>query len=188
MNFEQSTEILRKCGSKPTREEQPATFEERTDKLRRVLHEDEPLVFDESLGELEAIQIREDVLNVCDEVDDLRRKLTSAESRIAQLRSQLDDAHKEIDRLDWLVKRETGVWLETRDANKQLRKEVENLAKVIFAGTNYIADSEQCPQTVWFANGRKVTIEHTPVKSEIEGGDAYLEITNEKHPSFGGSQ
>jgi hypothetical protein len=43
--------------------------------------------------------------------------------RIAELRSQLDTAQKEVDRLDWLVKRETGTWLETRDANQRLTED-----------------------------------------------------------------
>lgn len=51
-------------------------------------------------------------------------------------------------------------------------------------GGNYIADDEVHPTTVWFANGRKVSIEHTEVKNEIEGGDAYLQIERELHPAF----
>jgi len=51
-------------------------------------------------------------------------------------------------------------------------------------GGNYIADHDTYPQTVWFANGRRVSIDHTEVKSEIKGGDAYLQIDRFMHPAF----
>lgn len=51
-------------------------------------------------------------------------------------------------------------------------------------GGNYIADDDTFPTTVWFANGRKVSIDHTEVKNEIRGGDAYLTIERELHPAF----
>ena len=53
-------------------------------------------------------------------------------------------------------------------------------------GGNYIADHDTYPQTVWFANGRRVSIDHTEVKSEIEGGRAYLQIDRNLHPAFQG--
>lgn len=51
-------------------------------------------------------------------------------------------------------------------------------------GGNYIADREQMPTEVWFANGRHVEIEYSAVKSEIEGGKAYLVIDRKPHPAF----
>ncbi len=53
-------------------------------------------------------------------------------------------------------------------------------------GGNYIADHDTYPQTVWFANGRRVSIDHTEVKNEIEGGRAYLQIDRNLHPAFRG--
>jgi hypothetical protein len=43
-----------------------------------------------------------------------------AGERNAELSRQRNDLAAEVDRLDWLVKRETGTWLETRDANQRL--------------------------------------------------------------------
>jgi hypothetical protein len=55
-------------------------------------------------------------------------------------------------------------------------------------GGNYIADDDTSPRCVWFANGRKVAIEYTEVKSEIKGGEAYLTVERELHPAFGAMQ
>lgn len=97
--------------------------------------------------------------------------------RVAELRIDLDNAQKKIDQLEFFIRHEQGVWLETRDANQRLTKELA-------ASTNYIADCEVHPATIWFANGRRVSIDHTEVTNEIEGGDAYLEVDTFLHPTF----
>lgn len=71
---------------------------------------------------------------------------------------------------------------------EQERHQCDVYKKAAATASNYIADREQSPTTIWLACGRKIEIEYSEVKSEIEGGQAYLEITSEMHPSFEGKQ
>lgn len=69
-------------------------------------------------------------------------------------------------------------------AQEQHQRDVYQKAAAI--APNYIADREQMPETIWLACGRKIEIEYSDLKSKVEEGRAYLEISSELHPAFGG--